>query len=95
MTQFTVDSDQVLAANATIQNTISKLNSEVQLLHSQLQGLQTSWTGQAANSFQELANRWRLTAGAVEQQLAELGNALSFAAHQYAEIELANQRLFL
>lgn len=95
MTQFTVDSDQVLAANANIQGTISKLNNEVQLLHGQLLGLQNSWTGQAANSFQELANQWRLTAGAVEGQLAELGNALSFAAQQYAEIELANQRLFL
>ncbi|BDS49410.1 WXG100 family type VII secretion target [Rhodoluna sp. KAS3] len=95
MTQFTVDSDQVMAANANIQITISKLSNEVQLLHGQLQGLQASWTGLAATSFQELASRWRVTAGAVEAQLAELGSALGMAAQQYSDIELSNQRLFL
>ncbi|MEY4981285.1 MAG: hypothetical protein RL174_623, partial [Actinomycetota bacterium] len=89
MTQFTVDSDQVLAANVTIQNTISKLQTEVDTLHGQLLNLQSSWTGLAANSFQELASRWRQTAATVDGQLAELGNALAYAATQYAEIELA------
>lgn len=94
MTQFTVDSEQVLAANVTIQNTISKLQTEVDTLHGQLLNLQSSWTGLAANSFQDLASRWRQTAAAVDGQLAELGNALAYAAAQYSEIELANQRLF-
>ena len=94
MTQFTVDSEQVLAANVTIQNTISKLQTEVDALHGQLLSLQSSWTGLAANSFQDLAARWRQTAAAVDGQLAELGNALAYAAAQYSEIELANQRLF-
>jgi WXG100 family type VII secretion target len=94
MTQFTVDSEQVLAANVTIQNTISKLQTEVDSLHSQLLNLQSSWTGLAANSFQDLASRWRQTAATVDGQLAELGNALAYAAAQYSEIELANQRLF-
>lgn len=94
MTQFTVDSEQVLAANITIQNTISKLQTEVDALHGQLLSLQSSWTGLAANSFQDLAARWRQTAATVDGQLAELGNALAYAAAQYSEIELANQRLF-
>lgn len=94
MTQFTVDSEQVLAANVNIQNTISKLQTEVDSLHSQLLNLQSSWTGLAANSFQDLASRWRQTAATVDGQLAELGNALAYAAAQYSEIELANQRLF-
>lgn len=94
MTQFTVDSEQVLAANVTIQNTISKLQTEVDALHGQLLSLQSSWTGLAANSFQDLAARWRQTAATVDGQLAELGNALAYAAAQYSEIELANQRLF-
>lgn len=94
MTQFTVDSEQVLAANVTIQNTISKLQTEVDALHGQLLNLQSSWTGLAANSFQDLASRWRQTAATVDGQLAELGNALAYAAAQYSEIELANQRLF-
>jgi WXG100 family type VII secretion target len=95
MTHFSVDSEQVMLANQNIQNTISRLTSEADNLQAQLVALQTSWTGQAANNFQELVVRWRATAGAVDAQLAELGSALSIAANQYAEIEFANQRLFL
>jgi early secretory antigenic target protein ESAT-6 len=95
MTQFTVDSEQVWAANAAIQSTITRINQEVDLLHGQLTGLQSTWTGLAANSFQELATHWRATSATVEGQLGALGAALATAASQYSEIELANQRLFL
>ena len=95
MTQFSVDSDQVMAANLSIQNTIGRLTQEVDTLHAQLIGLQGSWSGVAAASFQDLAGRWRATAAAVDGQLAELGSALAVASQQYADIEYANQRLFL
>jgi 6 kDa early secretory antigenic target len=95
MTQFTVDSEQVWAANTAIQSTITRINQEVDLLHGQLVGLQATWTGLAANSFQELATHWRATSATVEAQLGALGHALATAANQYVEIELANQRLFL
>lgn len=95
MTNFSVDSEQVMAANANIQNTISRLSTEADSLLAQLQALQGSWTGLAANSFQELVIRWRATATTVDAQLGELGAALGVAASQYAEIEYANQRLFL
>jgi len=94
MTIFRVDSEQVLAANHTIQATISKLQSEVELLHSQLQSLEGSWQGAAATSFQDLVKRWKLTANGVDVQLSEIGRALTHAATQYQEIEVANLRLF-
>jgi WXG100 family type VII secretion target len=95
MAQFQVDSEQVLAATGQVNATISRIQAEVSSLHNQLQSLQGSWRGAAAESFQALANRWRTTAGAVDTQLSEIGVALSFAANQYREIEYANQRLFL
>lgn len=95
MTIFRVDSEQVLAANQNIQITIGKLQSEVELLYGQLESLEGSWQGAAAASFQDLVKRWRSTANTVEQQLGELGKALSVAANQYSEIEQANTRLFL
>lgn len=95
MTHFTVDSDQVLVANSAVQNSIQILNQEATALLGQLNALQSSWTGLAANSFQELASRWRVTASQVENQLSDIGQALALAASQYSEIELANQRLFL
>jgi len=95
MTRFLVDSEEVLAANTVVQSTIQKLQGDVDTLHTQLNSLQSSWQGQAANSFQDLATRWRSTAALVQQQLSEIGQALALAAKQYAEIEAANQRLFL
>jgi WXG100 family type VII secretion target len=95
MTQIQVDSEQVLAANSQIQATISKVQTEVDGLHSQLLRLEEVWRGSAASSFQELVARWKLTATTVDTQLGELGNALRVAASQYSEIEAANQRLFM
>ncbi|MEY4655433.1 MAG: WXG100 family type VII secretion target [Rhodoluna sp.] len=95
MAQIQVDSEQVLAANSTIQATIAKVQSEVDALHSQLLRLQDVWRGSASASFQELVGRWKITATTVDNQLGELGTALRIAAHQYSEIEAANQRLFI
>ena len=95
MSIFRVDSEQVLAANSNIQATIGKLQSEVELLHAQLQSLEGSWQGIAADSFQELVKRWRTTATTVENQLGEIGAALARAATQYNDIEQANLRLFI
>lgn len=95
MPQFTVDSERILAANATIQATISRLQQEVTSLQTQLGLLSDSWHGAAATSFQELIMRWRSTSDQVEAQLGQIGQALSYAAQQYSDIEYANQRLFL
>ena len=95
MTRILVDSEQVLATNAVVQSTIDKLQTDVNTLQSQLISLQSSWQGQAANSFQDLAAKWRTTATLVQQQLGEIGQALTIAAKQYSEIEAINQRLFL
>jgi WXG100 family type VII secretion target len=95
VSRFAVDSELVLAANGVIQHSIEKIQGDVNALHSQLSSLQDTWQGSAANSFQELVTRWRSTANLVDQQLAELGKALAYAASQYQEIEAANQRLFL
>jgi len=95
MAQIQVDSEQVLAANSTIQATIAKVQAEVDGLHAQLMRLQEVWRGSAASSFQELVSRWKITATTVDTQLGELGSALRIAAAQYSEIEAANQRLFI
>jgi WXG100 family type VII secretion target len=52
MAQFQVDSEQVLAATGQINATISRVQAEVSSLHNQLQNLQGSWRGAAAESFQ-------------------------------------------
>ncbi|MFM6963643.1 MAG: WXG100 family type VII secretion target [Micrococcales bacterium] len=94
MTQFQVDSDQVHAANAAIQNSIQQINTEIGALQVQLVALNDTWRGAAASEFQSLAVRWGTTASGVQRQLGELGTALALAASQYEEIEAANIRLF-
>ena len=95
MAYFSVDSEQVLAANTHVQSTITRLQSEIATLHSQLASLEGSWQGSAATSFQELMVRWKSSADSLEQSLGQIGQALTIAAQQYADIEAANQRLFL
>ena len=95
MTYFSVNSERILAGNAAIQQTIERLSGEVSMLQSQLGGLADSWQGQAATSFQDLMQRWRITSDQVDEQLRQIGNALALAAQQYSDIEAANQRLFL
>ncbi len=94
MTRFTVDSDAVDAAAASITATVSRLQSDVTSLHGQLDALQGVWTGAAAIAFQGVVQQWRTTQTSVEQVLASIDGALRVAGQQYVETELANARLF-
>jgi WXG100 family type VII secretion target len=94
MTNFSVDSEQIAAANTNIQASIGRVQHEVDSLHAQLQALRSSWQGMAATSFHELVDKWRATAALVDGQLGQLGQALALAAQQYAETEAATLRLF-
>jgi early secretory antigenic target protein ESAT-6 len=94
MTRFTVDSDAVDSAAASISATVSRLQSDVTSLHGQLDALQGVWTGGAAIAFQGVVQQWRTTQTSVEQVLASIDRALRVAGQQYVETELANARLF-
>ena len=94
MTRYTVDSDEVASAASAIGATVGRLQGEVNALHGQLGALQGTWTGQAAVAFQGVVQQLRTTQTNLEQVLASIDRALRTAAQQYADIELANARLF-
>ena len=94
MTRYTVDSDAVASAAAAIGATAGRIQGEAVALHSQLEALQGTWTGSAATAFQAVVQRWRSAQADLEQALAAIDHALRTASAQYAEIELANARLF-
>ena len=94
MAIFSVDSEAVLAATATTQGTIDRLETESAALMVQLTQLQTSWTGAAATTFQGAADQWRLTQQQVAEALGSISAALSAAAQHYADAEQANVALF-
>jgi early secretory antigenic target protein ESAT-6 len=94
MTRYNVDSEAVIGATGVVSSTISRIQSEVQALHSQLTGLESSWSGQAAAAFQVVVTDWRGTQQRVEDSLAAINQALTVAGQQYADIEQSNARLF-
>jgi early secretory antigenic target protein ESAT-6 len=95
MTSYQVDSEAVAAATTSARASVGRIQAEVSALHSQLTALQGSWTGQAATAFQGVVSEWRGVQERVEQSLTSIGQALGYAAQQYAEIEASNARLFL
>lgn len=95
MTRYTVDSEAVAAAAATITATVSRLQTDASALHSGLSALESTWTGQAATAFQGVVQQWRATQANLEQVLSEIDQALRTAGSQYLDVELANARLFL
>ena len=94
MPVFHVDSEAVQQASSAAQQSISRIQSEVMALHTQLSNLQGSWSGQAATAFQGVVNEWHLTAQRVDESLNSINHALSHAAQQYFEIEQATARMF-
>lgn len=94
MTRYQVDSEAVLGAHGAIRTTMSRIEAEGASLKGQLVSLQSSWTGPAATAFQSVVTEWTATQQRVEQSLAAIGQALGRAGQHYAEVELANARMF-
>ena len=94
MTQYQVDSDAVFATSGAARGSISRIQAEVEALHSQLAALQSSWTGQAASAFQLVVDDWKATQVRVEESLSAINTALGQAGQQYADIESTNALLF-
>jgi WXG100 family type VII secretion target len=95
MSRYQVDSEAVLGATSAVRTSISRIQSEVAGLHSQLTNLQGSWSGQAATAFSGVVADWKVTQQRVEESLAAINQALGQAGQQYADIESANARLFV
>lgn len=94
MTRYQVDSDAVVSASGAVHGSIGRIQAEVAALHGHLTNLEGSWSGQAATAFQSVVADWKATQQRVEESLAALNSALGHAAQQYADIELANARMF-
>ncbi|SDT21755.1 WXG100 family type VII secretion target [Microterricola viridarii] len=95
MSQFSVDSEQIIATSNVVQAGIERLRAEAHSLTAQVTNLQGAWAGQASSAFQAAAGDWRTMNLQVDATLAALAQSLGSAGAHYAEIEQANARLFL
>jgi len=94
MSVFTVDTDAVHAAHGSARATMDRLQGESAALMAQLNQLQSSWTGSAANAFQQCSEQWRGAQQHVEQVLGSISVALASAASQYADADQYSAGLF-
>ncbi|WP_405375037.1 MULTISPECIES: WXG100 family type VII secretion target [unclassified Microbacterium] len=94
MSVFTVDSDAVLAATATIRATGDRVQSETASMLGQLTQLQGSWTGSASVAFQSVIERWRGAQRELDAALGDISSALGLVGQQYAQTELSAAGLF-
>ena len=94
MAIYSVDSDQVLSATATVRGTMDRIQGDTQAMLAQLTQLQSSWTGTAAGAFHGVIDQWRGVQLQVEESLGTIGAALATAGQQYAEAEQFSASLF-
>ena len=94
MSRYVVDADAIHGASVAVRGTAARLQSEASAMHSQLQALQDSWSGQASVAFQGVVQDWRATQMRVEESLAGINEALAHAGRQYDEVEQGNLRMF-
>ncbi|MCH1884359.1 WXG100 family type VII secretion target [Agrococcus sp. ARC_14] len=94
MSKYVVDAEAIHGAHIAVRGTAGRLQSEVTAMHSQLQALQDSWSGQASIAFQGVVQDWRATQLRVEESLAGINEALAHAGRQYDEVEQGNLRMF-
>jgi len=95
MSQFSVDSDQMIATSHAVQAGIERLRAEAHSLTAQVNNLQGSWAGQASAAFQSAATEWGAMNLQVESVLAALNHSLGAAGAHYAEAEQMNAQLFV
>lgn len=95
MAIFNVNTESLAAKSADVQNTIARLQAEVNAMQSGLRSLEGEWRGLAAENFQQLVTDWRATQARVEESLASISEALSLATQQYTEAETSNARMFM
>ncbi|MTE23419.1 WXG100 family type VII secretion target [Microbacterium sp. ZXX196] len=91
MTQFQVDSDALLQAQAEAQASSERLRAEVALLMGRIHQLEATWQGGASQAFQGLAAEWQAVQARVEEGLQHLAQRLQAAGtgYQQAEADIA------
>lgn len=94
MSIISVDTELLQLKSANVKATVERISSDVQSMKLGLDELQASWRGSAAANFQALVAEWALTQGRVEASLASINLALSAAAANYDQTELANTQRF-
>lgn len=94
MTIYNVDAGEVAAGAAAALQTADTIRTAVAGMMGQLIGLEASWGGAAAMSFQSVIAQWQLTQVQVEASLESVSAALNQASMTYSDAEATAASLF-
>lgn len=94
MGRFEVDSETIAATATAVHHSIESVVGETDRMMHNLEALQGTWRGQAAESFAGLTTEWRATQQRVHASAASIQAALARAGQQYEEVEAATVRMF-
>ena len=94
MSVFSVDTAAVANTAGRVRTRIASIQAEVDAMQGDLNLLQSSWTGAAANSMAACASQWHGTQLHVQSSLDSIGTALDQSALSYSEAEQANTSRF-
>lgn len=85
---------ELAAAQGNISSTVNAINSQLDDLKSFLAPMVSTWTGEAAETYNALQRQWDTAAADLNQVLAQIGSAVNVANEQYQTAESANQARF-
>ncbi len=93
-TQFQVDTERIHVAAVDITRIGADIEAQVGAMMGRLIGLQDAWTGSASMRFQGVVADWQATQRQVKSSLDAIGQTLSAAGTQYADVEASAERMF-
>ena len=94
MPQFSVDSEQIAAAAGAVQGSVAQIRGSVAAMYTNLNQLQSVWTGGAAQRFATVADQWRAAQQQMEDSLESIQTSLAQASSVYSQAESEAGRLF-
>ncbi len=85
-----VSTEDVQSKATAVARQVSELEAQLSTLSKDMSALATTWTGQAASSFQGLYAGWNKQATMIQKTLNDIGLSLKGAGSRYADAEAAN-----
>lgn len=95
MAQYHVDSAQIATSAAAVSSSAEAIRQAVGAMFTNLQQLQSVWSGSAAQQFASVASQWRTAQQQMEQSLDSIQAALAQASNVYSDAEAQASRLFI
>ncbi|MGD7002718.1 WXG100 family type VII secretion target [Corynebacterium halotolerans] len=94
MSMFKTEADVMIATAGRVDDTNNEVQSELGRLRGVVDGVRSSWVGQAQVSFDGLMNRWDSSARQLQEALGSISTNIRSNAHNFDDMEAQNAQAF-